>query len=233
MGRDLDRQRRFPGSAARRNRLEGGSVARSWADRNRSLLRFVSGHEPQRFGCRPDLEVANDRRSSAGRGDGHPLAHVRAAHAVLEHDATGHETDGPEAANLIGHRTAADFLDGRRWFARIVERGARTGLPSRVNTVGRPDFAVGFGWRLPFLCLAVGLVIRPRRQGFRRHGVAAPDGSDTQQVGIETHPVALPEVHDEPARREVSRRQAGILRVPRPGPTRRKESPVRSIRPRG
>ena len=188
-GGTLDRPHRFGGRAARAiDSRPGGPVP--GAERNRSVLRFESRHEPQRFvaaarpaRCERSPIVRRPRRRSSTR------ARLRRAR-VLEDDATAHETDGAEAANLLGNRTAADFLDRRRRLARIVERGARTGLPSRVDTVGAHTLPSGFRWRLPALRLAVGLVIRPRRQRFRGHGVAAPDGGDAQQVGVEPDPVA-------------------------------------------
>ena len=72
------------------------------------------------------------------------------------------------SASDIGPRPTS--VDRWRRLARIVERRPRSGLPSRVDAIRRPDFAVGFGQRrLSALRLAVGLAIRPGRQRSRGH----------------------------------------------------------------
>ena len=122
-------------------------------------------HQPQWLRCGPDVDVAHDRRTAAPLDDGHPLAHVRTANGVLEHDALTDEAHGLESAERVGQRSAADLCDGWCRLARIVERRTRTNLPSRVDAVRRPALCRRARARgLAALRLAIGLAIRPGGQ---------------------------------------------------------------------
>ena len=149
-------------------------------------------------------------------GERQPLLDLGAAGRVLEHDAAAHLADGFEASHLLRQRTAADLLRAGRRIARIVERRTRTALPSGVDAIGHPDRAIGLRRReLSARSLLVGRLIRAGRQRFRGDGVPAPHRGHAQQVDVERDPVPLTEVHDEPARRDVVRREArpGAARV--------------------
>ena len=110
--------------------------------------------------------------------------------------------------NSCRQRTAADFFDGWRGFARIVERRSRAGLPSRIDAVGDPHGAGRLRRRrLSARRLAVGLVIRAGRERSRRDAGPLPHRRDAEQIGVEPDPEPAAEVQDQAARREIARRK--------------------------
>ena len=60
---------------------------------------------------------------------------------------------------------------------------------------------------LTILGLLTGDMIRPRRQCLRRHrrlaGLALPEAGDAQQVGVKAGPEVVPQIQDQPARRQI------------------------------
>ena len=86
----------------------------------------------------------------------------------------------------------------------------RAGLPAGINAVGEPDLAVRLRrGELPAGGLAEGIMVGTGRQFHRRHALAAPDGGDAQEIGVETDPAIAPEIEDQTARGEIVRREAG------------------------
>src|SRR5213595_454023 len=75
-----------------------------------------------------------------------------------------------EPSSLVGERAAANFFRTWRRLAGILQRDAFTRLPAGVDAVCEPHRAIRFRERgLSARRFAIGLVIRARRERYRRN----------------------------------------------------------------
>src|SRR5215510_8388416 len=100
-----------------------------------------------------------------------------------------------ESRHFRGQRAASDFVHAWRRFARILQLGIWSDLPTGVNPIGEPHFSFRLRrGKLPGRWFTVGMIVRRGRHCSRRYTFSVPDRGEPNKVGVETSPAVVAKI---------------------------------------